>query len=48
MDKNSWGYWSGKWAAKVTILIAGYLLGQKWGRKPIDKGYPEIEPKPSK
>ena len=41
IDRNSWGYATGRLLAKATLLIIGFLIGKKYTQRPIDKGYPE-------
>jgi CDP-diglyceride synthetase len=35
------GYRFGRFLGKTTLIIVGYLIGRRWGRKSIDEGYPE-------
>ena len=37
---NSPAYKAGRFVGKVLLLGSGYLLGKRWGKKPIDK-FPE-------
>lgn len=41
VHKNSLGYRFGRFLGKATLIAIGYLIGKRWGRKPIDEGYPE-------
>lgn len=41
IDRNSWGYATGKVLAKITILVIGFFIGKKYTQRPIDKGYPK-------
>lgn len=41
VDRNYTGYAIGKFLGRVIILITGYILGKKWRKKPINKGFPE-------
>lgn len=47
INRNSWGYWCGKIAAKAVLLTLGYFIGKKYTQRPIDKGYPEKKPNPT-
>jgi hypothetical protein len=40
-NRNSFGYAVGKFLGRIAVLGLGYILGKKWGQKPIDKGYPK-------
>ncbi len=44
VNRNSWAYSTGKVVGRLVILSLGYLLGKHWGRRPIDKGFPEKRP----
>ena len=41
INRNSWGYATGKVLAKITILVVGFFIGKKYTQRPIDKGYPQ-------
>lgn len=40
IDRNSWGYVTGKFLAKGALIVIGFLAGKKYTQRPIDKGYP--------
>jgi hypothetical protein len=41
IDRDSFAYRCGRWAAKAVLIAAGYLVGRRWGRRPIDKFKPK-------
>jgi len=41
IDRNSWGYDTGKFLLKISILVVGYIIGKKYTQRPIDKWYPK-------
>jgi hypothetical protein len=41
VDRNSPAYNAGRFVGKIILIGLGYLLGKRWGRRPIDKGFPE-------
>lgn len=41
VDRNSMAYSVGKFVGRVTLLVLGYIIGKKYGQKPIDKSFPE-------
>ena len=41
IDKNSRAYNVGRIVGKIILVIGGYILGKRWSRQPIDRGFPE-------
>lgn len=41
VNKNSYGYRVGHLIGKAILLTAAYFLGKRWGKKPMDKSFPE-------
>ena len=41
VKRDSVGYKIGRFTGKLLILGLGYILGKRWARPPIDKGFPE-------
>lgn len=41
VNKDSYGYRIGRLIGKAILLTVGYLVGKRWGRKPMDKSFPE-------
>jgi hypothetical protein len=44
VNRNSIGYSIGRFVGRVTLIVLGYLgyiIGKKYGQKPIDKSFPE-------
>ena len=41
VDRSSSAYQAGRIVGKVILVGLGYMLGKRWGRKPIDKSFPE-------
>jgi|APDOM4702015248_1054824.scaffolds.fasta_scaffold192730_2 hypothetical protein len=41
LNRNSLAYRTGRLAGKIILLGLGYIVGKRWGRKPIEKGFPE-------
>ena len=44
VNRNLWRYSAVKFTAKITLIIIGYLIGKRWGRRPIEKGFSEKRP----
>jgi hypothetical protein len=36
VDRNSGSYKVGKFVGRVGLIFLGYLLGKRWGRRPIN------------
>ena len=36
VNKNSTAYKVGRIIGKVGLVLAGYICGKRWGRRPID------------
>ena len=43
VNRNSRAYKTGRFVGKLVVLGLGYIFGKRWGRRPIDKGFPEIK-----
>lgn len=41
VDRDSPAYQAGRVAGRLLLLGLGYILGKRWGRKPMDKSFPE-------
>lgn len=41
VNRQSPAYKAGRVAGRLILLSLGYILGKSWGRKPIDKSFPE-------
>ena len=41
VNRESPAYVTGRFVAKLLLIGLGYVLGKNWGRRPIDKGFPE-------
>lgn len=41
IDRNSPAYRAGRFVGKLILIGVGYVLGKRWGRRPIDKGFPK-------
>ena len=43
VKRDSPAYQAGRIVGKVILIALGYIVGKRWGRKPIDKFLPEKE-----
>jgi len=41
VNRDSPAYQAGRVAGRLILLGLGYIFGKRWGRKPIDKSFPE-------
>lgn len=41
VNRQSKSYKVGRLVGKVILIGLGYIVGKSWGRKPIDKSFPE-------
>ena len=41
INRNSTAYKAGRLVGKHFLIGLGYIMGKRWGRKPIDKSFPE-------
>lgn len=41
INRDSPAYNAGRLAGKLVLLGLVYLLGKRWGQKPIDKSFPK-------
>lgn len=41
VDRNSLAYKTGRFAGRLLLMGLGYIVGKRWGRKPIHKSFPE-------
>jgi hypothetical protein len=41
INRDSPVYQAGRVAGRLILIGLGYMLGKRWGRKPIDKSFPE-------
>jgi hypothetical protein len=41
VDRTSPAYQAGRIVGRLLLIGLGYFLGKRWGRRPIDKGFPE-------
>ena len=41
VNKDSPAYKAGRLVGRAILMGLGYILGKRWGRKPIDKSFPE-------
>jgi len=41
VNKDSIAYRAGRLVGRVVLISIGYVLGKRWGRKPIDKSFPK-------
>ena len=40
INRNSKAYRFGKFVGRIALIGVGYLLGKRWGRRPLDN-FPE-------
>lgn len=43
VNRDSPAYKAGRFVGKLFLIGLGYVLGKRWGRRPIDQGFPENE-----
>lgn len=41
VNRQSPAYAVGRFVGKVILIGLGYVLGKKWGQKPLHKGFPK-------
>ena len=41
INRDSAAYQAGRLIGKILLISVGYIFGKRWGRKPIDKSFPE-------
>lgn len=41
VNKNSTAYQAGRLVGRLVLITLGYIVGKRWGRKPLDKSFPE-------
>jgi len=41
VNRDSPVYKAGRIVGRIILVGLGYILGKRWGRKPIDKSFPE-------
>ena len=41
VNRDSPAYQSGRIVGRIFLVGLGYMVGKRWGRKPIDKSFPE-------
>ena len=41
VNRDSPAYQAGRIVGRILLVGLGYILGKPWGRKPIDKSFPE-------
>jgi hypothetical protein len=41
VNRDSPAYRIGRLVGRFVLIGLGYILGKRWGRRPIDKGFPE-------
>lgn len=41
VNRDSPSYQAGRIVGRCILIGLGYMLGKRWGRKPIDKSFPE-------
>lgn len=41
INRDSPAYKAGRVVGKLILISFGYVLGKRWGKKPIDKSFPE-------
>ena len=41
VNRDSPAYQAGRLVSRVVLIGLGYIMGKRWGRKPIDKSFPE-------
>ena len=41
VNRNSPAYKTGRFVGRLILIGLGYVLGKRWGRRPINKGFPE-------
>ena len=41
VNRDSPAYLAGRVAGRLILIGLGYMIGKRWGRKPIDKSFPE-------
>ena len=40
INRNSKAYRAGRFVGKLVLIVAGYVCGKRWGRRPIND-FPE-------
>jgi hypothetical protein len=41
IDRSSPAYRAGRFVGRLVLIGLGYMLGKRWGRRPLEKGFPE-------
>lgn len=41
VNRDSLAYKAGRLVGRVILISLGYIVGKRWGKKPIDKSFPE-------
>ena len=41
VNRDSSAYKAGRVVGRFILIGLGYMLGKRWGRKPLDKSFPE-------
>ena len=41
VNRDSPSYQAGRIVGRFILIGLGYMIGKRWGRKPIDKSFPE-------
>ena len=41
INRDSPAYQTGRVVGRLILIGLGYILGKRWGRKPIDKSFPQ-------
>ena len=41
VNRDSPSYQAGRIVGRFVLIGLGYIIGKHWGRKPIDKSFPE-------
>ena len=41
VNRNSLAYKAGRVIGKIILIGLGYVIGKRWGRKPMKKSFPK-------
>ena len=41
VNRDSPAYAAGRFVGKIILIGLGYIVGKRWVRRPINKGFPE-------